>query len=124
MVHLFRLRHRGLAALALLFAAAAAQAQSAPSRPERPDPLDPQARVPAAVYPSALAAYRRLGEDKPVPWNEANETVNRVGGWRAYAREAHQPEPEPEPAAPAPGPRAAPAPAAGAAPGHRGHEMH
>ena len=45
------------------------------------------------TYPSALATYRRLGDDKPLPWKDANATVNRIGGWRAYAREAQQPEP-------------------------------
>ena len=119
MVSFIRRRHRALAGCALLFAATIAQAQSAPARAERPDPLDPQARVPAATYPSALATYRRLGEDKPVPWKEANATGNRVGGWRVYAREAQQPEP----AVPA-GPRAVPAPASGAAPGHGGHKKH
>lgn len=115
-----RLRHRGLAGLALLFAATIAPAQSASPRAERPDPLDPQARVPAAAYPSALAAYRRQGDAKPMPWKEANETVNRVGGWRAYARETQQPEP----AAAAPGPRAAAPPASGVLPGRGGHKMH
>ena len=70
----------------------------APSAPA--DPLNPQARVPAALYVSPLASYRRLGEDKPVPWKEANETVNRIGGWRAYAREAQQSD-APPPARPA-----------------------
>ncbi len=75
-----------------------------PGRTERPDPLDPQASVPAAVHASPLAGYRALGEDRRVPWREANERVNRIGGWRAYAREAQQPAP------------AASAPAAGQAP--------
>ena len=88
-----------------LCAALAAQAQAqgtlpmaSPASSSRPassgpaDPLNPQAQVPPAVYISPLAGYRRLSEDKPVPWKEANETVNRIGGWRAYAREAQQPE--------------------------------
>ena len=93
MVSFIRRRHRVLAGCALWFAASIAQAQGTAPRAERPDPLDPQARVPAAVYPSALAGYRRLGDDKPVPWKQANETVNRVGGWRACAREAQSPQP-------------------------------
>jgi hypothetical protein len=115
-----RLRHRGLAGLALLFAATLVHAQSAAPRAEPPDPLDPRARVPAAAYPSALASYRRLGEDRPVPWKEANATVNRVGGWRAYAREAQQTEA----AASAPGRHIVPPPASGAAPGQGGHKRH
>lgn len=96
---------RGISALTLLAAACVVQAQGNPGRPERADPLDAQARVPAAAYQSPLAGYRRLGEDKPVSWKDANETVNRIGGWRAYAREAQQPDA----AASAPGARGAPA---------------
>jgi len=121
-------------AAAAAWLALAAQAQSTPpaDRPaltSRPapaasaDPLDPQAQVPAVAYTSALPTYRRLGEDKRVPWTQANETVNRIGGWRSYAREAQQPDatstrPAP-PAGPAPvtGPATVTAPAAVAAPG-------
>lgn len=96
---------RCLAALALLAALPLAQAQPAPGRP---DPLDAQAQVPPAVHTSPLATYRRLGDDRRVPWPEANATVNRIGGWRAYAREAQQPAdaasatPKAAPPAPAP----------------------
>lgn len=91
-------RCRSLAATALLVAASTAQAQSAsapaPASAPRADPLDAQARVPAVTHRSALATYRRLGEDKPVPWKEANDTVTRIGGWRTYTREAQQPDPQ------------------------------
>jgi hypothetical protein len=50
-------------------------------------------------------------------WREANDTVNRIGGWRAYAREAKPPE-SPPPAAN--GTAAAVAPAKPAA-GHGHH---
>ena len=58
----------------------------------RPDPLDAQAAVPPFVHASALAFYRRLGEVPVGSWREANDTVTRIGGWRAYTREASQPE--------------------------------
>lgn len=115
---------------AALFAQAQAQAQSqsqsqsqsqgASASASRPDPLDAQVRVPAVTHTSALSGYRRLGEDKRIDWKEANETVNRIGGWRAYAREAQQPDS----AASAPAGGAAPASAAGAAPAHGGHKKH
>ena len=54
------------------------------------DPLDPQAKVAALVYQSSLARYRPYRDAKPTGWREANDTVNRIGGWRAYAREAQQ----------------------------------
>lgn len=42
----------------------------------------------ALAYRSALADYQTY-KDQPVqPWRETNETVGRIGGWRAYAREA------------------------------------
>lgn len=97
---------RCIPALALVAAAAIAQAQGAPARTARADPLDPQARVPAAIHQSPLAGYRRLGDDRRLSWKEANETVNRIGGWRVYAREAQQPDP------------------AASAPAHGGHKTH
>lgn len=137
-----RLSPKFAVAAAALSAALAAQAQGTPpsdrpALPSRPapaasaDPLNPQAQVPAAVYVSPLSAYRRLGEDKRVPWTQANETVNRIGGWRSYAREAQQPDrtaPEAVPqAGPAPVTATAPGTAASAipspAPGHRGHGL-
>jgi hypothetical protein len=119
----FRLRCcRGIPVIALLTAASFAQAQGTPARTERADPLDAQVRVSAAIHSSALASYRRLGDDKRIDWKEANEAVNRIGGWRAYAREAQQPEPAPT--APANRTAPAPAPASGAMPAHGGHKMH
>jgi hypothetical protein len=47
-------------------------------------------------YRSALEGYQPFAETKAVPWKEANDTVGRIGGWRAYAKEA---APAPKPAA-------------------------
>lgn len=116
-------RCRGLPVAALLAATAIAHAQGTPSRAERADPLDPQARVPVVTHRSSLAGYRRLGDDARIPWKEANEAVNRIGGWRAYAREAQQPDPPGAapagsgPSAPTPGT----APARGIPGGHPKH---
>lgn len=76
------------AAFALLLLAVAAAAQTPPARP---DPLDPQAAVPALRHESAFRHYRRAGDDTRVDWKQANETVARIGGWRAYARAAAAP---------------------------------
>ena len=63
----------------------------------------------AQPYRSALEGYRPFAEEKPVPWKQANDTVGRIGGWRAYAREVHG-EPAATPAsAPAAAPASAPA---------------
>ena len=77
---------RGLWAAALSLVALA---QAQPARPA-PDPLDPQAAVPPARHRSAMADYRALAESPVGSWKQANERVNRIGGWRAYAREAAQ----------------------------------
>ena len=103
-------RRMPCAVSSLLFAtllAAQAHAQS-PTTTTRPDPLDPKAQVPSVRYESAFTQFRRAGDDKPVPWREANDVVTRIGGWRVYAREAQQPDPAAaeKPAAPARSPAA------------------
>jgi hypothetical protein len=77
---------RALLAALTLTGVTLAPAQTAPPRP---DPADAKAPTGALVYRSALAAYR--SHATPVPplgWREANDAVERIGGWRAYAREA------------------------------------
>ena len=120
---------RWLLPVAFVAALSAAQAQNSPSPAAASGPLDANAGVPPLVYRSTLSTYRRLGDDKPVPWREANDTVARIGGWRAYAREASQPAASeaaapaatrsPLPASPASAPSMAPMPG-----DHGGHKMH
>ncbi len=123
--------HSALLAASLL-ATLTAQAQPA-AKAARPDPLDPKAAVPALRYESSFAQSRTLGDEKPISWRDANDTVTRIGGWRVYAREAQQPDPvpgaKPGEAAPATNPAdASPAakPNDSAKPmpaGHGGHKM-
>jgi hypothetical protein len=96
---------------ALVLAAGVAVAQTATSYPA-------QLAVPA--FDSVFDEYRKF-DDQPVSsWREANDTVGRIGGWRAYAREAHQPEATG--AESAPGPHPVPGATSGnAADGHAGH---
>jgi hypothetical protein len=86
---------RASAIASLCTFACAAQAQ-----PARPDPLDPAASVPSMRHESALRTYKPSGETKPVPWPDANANVERIGGWRAYARDAAAGAPAPAAAAP------------------------
>ncbi|MDO8419472.1 MAG: hypothetical protein Q7S90_05485 [Rubrivivax sp.] len=90
----------------------------------RPDPLHAQAPVPPLVHNSAMATYRRQVAVPLGSWREANDTVTRIGGWRAYTREANQAE-APAAAAPATAastPMAKPAAPAPTLPsGHGGH---
>ena len=67
------------------------------------DPADSTAAVSPINYRSSFADYRVLGDDKTQPWREANDTVGRIGGWRAYAKEAAESAKagvQPKPAAP------------------------
>ncbi len=107
----------------------AAQAHAQSPTTKRPDPLDPKAQVPSVRYESSFAQFRRIGDDKPLAWREANDAVARIGGWRVYAREAQLPDPAAaeKPAAPAQTPAQtppiAPAPAAKPMPpGPSGHK--
>lgn len=88
--HSSRGRSPAVLAAAMLLATTMAAAQTAGGN-GRSDPLNPRADVPALQYDSALARYRRLGEDKPLGWKDANDTAQRIGGWRTYAREAAAP---------------------------------
>jgi hypothetical protein len=74
-------------------------------------PTDAQARPMESVpYRSAFENYRSFTDEKIQSWKQANDTVGQIGGWRAYAKEAHE-DPakagEPEPAG-SPGPAAGP----------------
>jgi hypothetical protein len=104
--------------LALALGVCAALAQPARGRA---DPLDAAASVPPARHDSALKSYRRFDEVQTAPWRQSNETVERIGGWRSYAREAAAPPAAASaPQAPsAPGLRSEPAKPA---PGHGGHK--
>ncbi|HEY0858744.1 MAG TPA: hypothetical protein VGE16_16895, partial [Albitalea sp.] len=63
------------------------------------------------AYRSAFDGYRRHAEQPVQSWREANDTVGRIGGWQAYAREAQGTAPP-----------AAATPASGAPAGsHAGH---
>lgn len=62
-------------------------------------PATAQSTVAAPIYTSPLADYQPWTNEKVMPWTDANNTVGRIGGWRAYAKEAQTAVPPPEPAA-------------------------
>lgn len=70
-----------------LLLAALAATQAAAQDGKRPDPSDPKAAAPAPVYRSAFEGYRAQGEPKRIPWREANDEVERVGGHIGILRE-------------------------------------
>ena len=83
------------------------------------------AAVAAEPPPASAFDGSRPFADQPVaPWAQSNATVGRIGGWRAYAREASggPQAPETQPAAPAPQPAAPTPQGAASSPQHRhGH---
>jgi hypothetical protein len=66
------------------------------------------------TYRSALDGYQPFTDDLPLNWPAANDNVARLGGWRAYAKEAAQPADPPTDQAPARDMAGRPGSAAGA----------
>ena len=66
-------------------------------------PDNAMADIPVVVYRSALTGYRSFRDVKVSSWQASNDNVARIGGWRAYAREALEPGPAPRDAPPAAG---------------------
>jgi hypothetical protein len=80
---------RGLVPAVVCTASLAAQAQTPPTTVRR-DPLDATASVPAPVYRSSLVPTPASDAESPISWQEANQSVARIGGWRSYARQAQE----------------------------------
>lgn len=81
--------------LAVVLPMAFAQPGAAPATPDRSS----SASAPVTLsYRSAFTDYRAYSEQPVASWRDANDKVNQIGGWRAYAREASQPEPVTAPA--------------------------
>jgi hypothetical protein len=49
-------------------------------------------------YTSPIADYKTFVDEKVTSWKAANDKVGQIGGWRAYAKEAQQPDNTPAPA--------------------------
>jgi len=75
-------------ALALLASAVAAQTPKPSQAPE----IAPILTQPLQ-YRSWLSHYEPYSDPAVQPWREANDRVQRIGGWRAYARERSEQAP-------------------------------
>jgi len=94
---------RGLIAAALAAGPVAAQPPGTETAP--------------TAWRSAFDGYQPYAEAPLASWRESNDTVGRIGGWRAYARDGQEGA---RAAPPAPPVQAAPGlPAATPAPVHR-----
>lgn len=54
-------------------------------------PASPTAAIPVP-FKSAFEGYQAYSDDKMTNWKAANDEVARIGGWRAYAKQAQQPD--------------------------------
>lgn len=66
-----------------------------------PASAQPDKASAASTYRSAFESYKRFGDEPLLPWPQANDTVGRIGGWKAYAREAQGAASSPATAKPA-----------------------
>lgn len=51
----------------------------------------PPASAAPEAYRSAFDGYQGYAEEKITDWRAANDAVERIGGWREYAKQAQQP---------------------------------
>lgn len=128
MVH-SRFRSLRQAALALCCASAlGAAAQTPVAAPtarmaDKANPLDALAPVPALRYQPAFAGYKGVLDQPVGNWIAANDRTAQIGGWRAYAKQASEPEAAlPGTADSKPGMPARAAPAASMPAGHGQHK--
>lgn len=77
--------------LPLLTLLAAGVALAAPAEKSQAHPLPTKLQ-----YTSALATYQGYTDQAVQSWREANDRVGRIGGWRAYAKEAATGQPAPD----------------------------
>ncbi|MDO8279459.1 MAG: hypothetical protein Q8K31_02535 [Burkholderiaceae bacterium] len=62
---------------------------------ERAAAAPPPAATAAHGYRSAFNGYQRFDDEAVQSWKDSNATVERIGGWRAYARQVQAPAPAP-----------------------------
>ncbi len=66
-------------------------AASPPASPSHSSVAQPGATgVPPPEYVSVFKGYKAYNDQPIVSWRESNEVVEKIGGWRAYAKEASQ----------------------------------
>ncbi|MCY1165237.1 hypothetical protein D9M73_51400 [compost metagenome] len=65
---------------------------AAAQTPALASPAPEATQASTLTYRSAFEGYKPYTDDKLLNWKEANDTTGRIGGWRAYAKEARQPD--------------------------------
>lgn len=108
------------ATVALAALSAQAQGSMAPATPSPAPKTSATPASPAAQrlstplpYRSVFDGYQAFTDAKPLAWKDTNTSVETLGGWRTYSKEASEPAASDAvgPATPSPNP-------------HAGHHMH
>ena len=91
MTHLFYSSHRLWPSIALVaLASTSVYAQTSASVPPAAAVSKPAAPL---AFSSAFEGYQPYTDEKTANWRQANDNTARIGGWRAYAKEAAEPAP-------------------------------
>lgn len=81
------LSHLCKAMIVLACASTVAHSQTAPK--VKDEKLTNTTEAPIVQYKSSFNDYVPYSEQSIESWRKANERVDQIGGWRAYAKEAH-----------------------------------
>ncbi len=92
MKHAMRIFWLGAIA-AMVTLSATAQIDTAPLTTRAAPSASSQLPGTTISYRSAFDGYLPFKDEKPLPWKDTNSTVEQIGGWRAYAKEAPEPKP-------------------------------
>jgi hypothetical protein len=103
------LRLRGLALSFVLTLGTATEAKAQSQAAPKPSETHTHSKVNATVAPaptpvpakekhllgfkSTFDQYKPYTDEKAAAWKAANDEVGRIGGWRAYLKEANEPDP-------------------------------
>ena len=82
-----RVRVTLVVATSALLASASSYAQH-----DHPATVPPTSNPVTLKFDSVLSHYRPMTDQKIGSWRDANDTVTRVGGWRAYLKESQTPD--------------------------------
>ena len=81
------LSHLSKTMIVLACASTVAHSQTAP--PVKDEKLTNTTEAPIVQYKSSFTDYVPYSEQSIESWHKANARVEQIGGWRAYAKEAH-----------------------------------
>jgi hypothetical protein len=69
-----------------------AQQQTLSEIKSEPKAVESKTSSNSLVFKSTLEKYKPYTDEKIQSWKGANDEVGKIGGWRAYLKEANEPE--------------------------------